>query len=285
MFLYNTDVLSQDTAATTAPIPVTTALPTTTSATTVTPTTESANTVTQSTDSATTDNPTLPSGTCGGPGWRRVAFINMTDPNQDCPQGLSLTDYSIRLCGRAHTGIFDCSSVTFPVDSEYSQVCGRAMAYRWGQNAGFYGYHVLGHNIERQYMDGLSLTHGTPRTHIWTFASGLFNGTSGDSSSQQRCPCDPGNTNGSPSFVGNDYFCDSVATADNWNVNHPRFFPDNALWDGQNHLNTCYELNNPPWFYKTLPVTTTDDIELRMCFADGSGLANIGINLLEVYIY
>ena len=39
---------------------------------------------------------------CGGPEWRRVAFINMTDPNQNCPQGLTLTDYSIRSCGRTH---------------------------------------------------------------------------------------------------------------------------------------------------------------------------------------
>ena len=284
-------MLSQDTAATTAPITVTTALPTTTSTTSVIPTTEPANTVTpstiatQSTEPATTDNPILPSGTCGGPGWRRVAFINMTDPNQDCPQGLSLTDYSIQSCGRAHTGIFDCSSVTFPVDSEYSQVCGRAMAYRWGQNVGFWGYHVQGHDIEHQYMDGLSLTHGSPRTHIWTFASGLFNGTSGDSFSQHRCPCDSGNTFSSPSFVENDYFCDSVATADNWNVNQYRFFPDNVLWDGEGHLNPCYGLNNPPWFYKNLPEPTSDNIELRMCFTDDNTFANIGINLLEVYIY
>ena len=295
-------MLSQDTVATTAPIPVTTSLPTTTSTTTATPTTKSATTLTPSTEQATTatsttesaitDNPTtqLPSEICGGPGRRRVAFINMNDPNQDCPQGLSLTDYSIRSCGRAHTGgaftgSFNCSSVTFPVDSEYSQVCGRAIAYRWGHNVGFWGYNSGGHNIDGQYVDGLSLTHGSPRTHIWTFASGLFNGTSGDSFSQHRCPCDPGNTYGSPPFVGNDYFCDSVVTADNWDVNQFRFYPDNALWDGQDHLNTCYGLNNPPWFNKTLPVSTTDDIELRICFGVDSTQANIGINLLEVYIY
>ena len=301
-FFYNTDVLSQDTAATTAPIIVTTALPTTTSATTATSPTESATTLTPSTEPATTatsttepaitDNPTtqLPSGICGGPERRRVAFINMSDPNQDCPQGLNLTDYSIRSCGRAHTegaftGSFNCSSVTFPVDSEYSRVCGRATAYRWGYNDGFWGYNVGRQNIDGQYVNGLSLTHGSPRTHIWTFASGLYNGTSGDIHGSFRCPCDPGNTYGSPPFIENDYFCDSVATVDNWQVNHPRFFPNNALWDGQDLLNPCYGLNNPPWFNKTLPVPTTDDIELRMCFADHSGSANIGINLLEVYIY
>ena len=51
--------------------------------------------------------------TCGGPGWRRVAFIDMTDPNQDCPQGLNLTGYPIRSCGRAHSEGYNCSSVIF----------------------------------------------------------------------------------------------------------------------------------------------------------------------------
>ena len=63
-------------------------------------------------------------------------------------------------------------------------------------------------------MDSCSVTHGqSPRTHIWTFASGYFNGTSGDTDAHVRCPCDEGNTFGSPPFVGNDYFCDSVATS------------------------------------------------------------------------
>ena len=130
-------------------------------------------------------------------------------------------------------------------------------------------------------MDGLSFTHGSPRTHIWTFASG-FSGTSiyyGTSASIFSCPCDPGNTHGSPPFVGSDYFCESVATTNNY-----RFYPDNALWDGQDHLNPCYGLNNPPWFNKTLPVPTTDDIELRMCIHDSDIFSNIGVELLEVYV-
>ena len=70
----------------------------------------------------TTEPSTILSKVCGGSGWRRVAFLNMTDPNQNCPQGLSLTDYSIRSCGRRHNGSRACSSVTFPVDGpQYMQ--------------------------------------------------------------------------------------------------------------------------------------------------------------------
>ena len=225
------------------------------------------------------------SKTCGGPGWRTVAFINMTDPNQNCPQRLNLTDYSIRSCGRRHTTPFGCSSVTFPVDSpQYSQVCGRVTAYRWGYNHAFYGYYIRSQTIDGYYVAGLSLTHGSPRTHIWTFASGLFSGTSGDRVPFYRCPCDPGNTYSSPPFVGNDYFCDSVATEDNYLRNPRHLYADNALWDGQENLNTCYEFNSPPWFYKNLSLPTSNGIELRMCFNNDYSNSNIAIELLEIYI-
>ena len=40
-------------------------------------------------------------GTPGG--WRRVAFINMTDTSYNCPTGLSLTSYSKKTCGASYT--------------------------------------------------------------------------------------------------------------------------------------------------------------------------------------
>ena len=126
----------------------------------------------------------------------------MTDPSHVCPAGLNLTTYSKRTCGRAHSGYYSCSSTTFSVgDSQYSRVCGRALAYHWGYNYAFYGYcftklhnNEYGHGIDGSYVDGLSLTHGASgsRQHIWKFASGwLIN-------SGYQCPCDNGNTYPSP---------------------------------------------------------------------------------------
>ena len=65
--------------------------------------------------------------TCNGtPGWRCVAFINMTDTSYNCPTGLNLTSYSKRTCGRSHTIYGGCSSTTFSVGGlPYSRVCGR----------------------------------------------------------------------------------------------------------------------------------------------------------------
>ena len=259
----------------------------TTDAPTTAPTTDAPTTA------PTTDAPTTPAttpGQCGGPGWRRVVFLNMTDPSHVCPSVLNLTSYSRRTCGRASSGYYRCWSTTFSVGgSQYSRVCGRAQAYRWGDQYAFYAYNSANQGIDGSYVDGLSLTHGAPgsRQHIWTFASGLYAGNGGSSSySNVQCPCDDGNTYPSPPFVGNDYFCDSVATASNWNVNRYRFYPNAILWDGQvcEGGGSCCQLNNPPWFTKNLTTPTTDGIELRLCLTLISANADVALELVELYV-
>ncbi|XP_064388405.1 collagen alpha-1(XVII) chain-like [Halichondria panicea] len=239
------------------------------------------------TEAMTTQPPTVPSERCGGPGWRKVAFIDMTNTSQNCPQGLTLTGYSKRSCGRTHATSWNCSSVTFPVGGgQYSRVCGRAKAYQYGVLASFYGYHNS-RGINAVYVAGLSFTHGTPRTHIWTFAAGYYQGISGDSSFRNyRCPCNPGNSIGSPPFVGNDYFCESGVSSRSA-VTPYMLHPDDPLWDGQGciHGNTCCQLNNPPWFNKTLPTPTTDDIEMRLCMSSSARSANIALEQMELYVY
>ena len=41
---------------------------------------------------------------CGGTGWKRVAYLNMTDPSTTCPDGWNITAYHKRTCGRASPG-------------------------------------------------------------------------------------------------------------------------------------------------------------------------------------
>ena len=216
-----------------------------------------------------------------------MAYINITNPNQQCPQGLQLIDYSIRSCGRTQLSAGLCSSVMFPVGGvQYRQVCGRAIGYRF--------VHNYTHSLDTILQVGiLSMLHMSMdsvsrmdnlHAHISGRLLVVILMEPGDTDAHVRCPCDEGNTFGSPPFVGNDYFCDSVATSNNYNVNPFRLHPDNALWDGQSSLNTCYNNNNPPWFTKTLSTPTTDDIELQMCFYNPSVHANIGLQLMEIYI-
>ena len=46
---------------------------------------------------------------CGGSGWRQVAFLDMTDPDQTCPSSWRLySQDSVRACGRQETNIGSC---------------------------------------------------------------------------------------------------------------------------------------------------------------------------------
>ena len=253
--------------------------------TTTAPTTDAPTTV-PTTDALTT--PATTPGQCGGPGWRRVVSLNMTDPSHVCPSGLNLTSYSRRTCGRASSLGYNCWSTTFSVGgSQYSRVCGMARAYQWGRYYAFYGYNNLNQGIDGYYVNGLSLTHGAPgsRQHIWTFASGLYaGGGSSGSYPNLRCPCDNGNTYPSPPFVGNNYFCNSILT--NWYVNWQRFHANATLWDGQvcEGGGGCCQLNNPPWFTKNLTTPTTDGIELRLCLTHSNYYSDVALELLELYI-
>ena len=204
-----------------------------------------------------------------GGGWMQVAKLDMTNSSHQCPPGTRLrTDLSRRLCGIGQDDP-GCSSSTFSVHGiPYDHVCGRIIGYQFATPDAFASFASNGvrnsSGIDGNYVDGISLTHGHPREHIWTFAGGLD-----EIASQPRLNCPCTNTYQAaaatqpPSFVGEDYFCDTGSTG----VANHILYPDDPLWDGAGCgvNNTCCSLNNPPWFLKNLSSTTTDDIEMRMC--------------------
>ena len=217
--------------------------------------------------------------TCGGTGgWRRVVYLDMTDPSTTCPSGWQLTGHSKRTCGIVSTQSPDCDSVTFPVSGgEYSRVCGRIKAYQQGLTDGFEAYHdgdVT--TIDGAYVSGVSLTHSNPRNHIWTLAAGRSEALP---THEDACPCDASVTVRVPPFVGNDYFCESGQNVGDRDI----FHPNDPLWDGQNctSSSTCCSFNTPPYFVKQLPTSTTDDIEARLCQLDGDYSA---VELIELYV-
>ena len=230
-----------------------------------------------------------------GGGWMQVAKLDMTNSSHQCPPGTRLrTDLPKRLCGINFDGI-GCSSTIFDVHGiGYSQVCGKIIAYQDASTDSF-GAHMdtyparFNAGLDDNYVDGISLTHGSnPREHIWTFAAALDEvGTY----PFYNCPCtnihQAASATQSPSFVGNDYFCDTGSTH-LWSF---IFYPDDPLWDGDGcgPANTCCSLNNPPWFLKQLPSTTADDIEMRMCRDQNVRYNRIDedtpIEILEIYVH
>ena len=221
-------------------------------------------------------------------GWVRIANLDMTDPNQNCPAGFRLvnrTEPPLRTCGRSVCGLV---STTFPTHGiEYSRVCGRVVGYQFGNPDAFEPYvRRLKTTINSCYVDGIILTHGqSPRQHIWTFAVGIDEAeTRGYFNS---CPCMNLYTTRLPPFIGQDYFCDSGDTLDDRQPGKSVFFPTNPLWDGQGcgGNDTCCEFNNPPWFCKQLPQPTTDDIELRLCMVtQQNNWEDSPIEIVEIYI-
>ena len=218
--------------------------------------------------------------TCGGTGgWRRVVYLDMTDPDTSCPSGWNMTDYSKRSCGRAGRGWGTCDSVFFAVNGgRYNQVCGRIRAYQSGLPDAFSAFASSGkHTIYSAYVDGIALVHGSPRQHIWTFAAG----------GQSGCPCDRTAPGPVPPFVGNDYFCESGYVASGY-ANRSvlyGFHDSNSLWDGRDcHSSSrCCSQNNPPFFTKTLNQKTSDDLELRMCFFTPIERRNVDVGV-ELYV-
>ena len=224
---------------------------------------------------------------CGGTwGWRRAVYLDMTDPNTNCPSGWQLTGYSKRTCGRATTGWNTCDSVFFPVSGgPYSQVCGRIRAYQNGLPDAFDGYNDGGRTtIDSAYVSGVAVMYGSPRQHIWTFANGPWE--NGTTQGTWNCPCDTTGVISIPPFVGEDYFCESGYVYPGYRNNSAEytFHSNDTLWDGRDchSTSTCCSLHNPPYFTKTLNQTTTDDLELRMCLENPND--NIAVELVELYV-
>ena len=73
---------------------------------------------------------------CGPGQWYHVAYLNMSDPTQQCPSSLRLYSANgVRACGRPSSmGEFSCSSLSFASgDSrQYSKVCGQVIGYQVG---------------------------------------------------------------------------------------------------------------------------------------------------------
>ena len=201
-------------------------------------------------------------------GWMRVAYISAS---QGCPSGLEpVTAGGRKMCHK--TVNIGCSSVTFLTHGvNYSKVCGRAYGYNKDTPDGFQRHsYCPSCTIDKFYVDGLSITHGSPRQHIWSLAAAYL---------EYYCPCtaSPNQYTYLPSFVGNDYSCE--------NEGYNTYSYYDRLWDGQDcsaTLQRCCDKGS--WFCKDLPQPTTDNIEVRLCCDQDRSDEDVYIEHFELYI-
>ena len=211
---------------------------------------------------------------CGGSGWERVAYYNFSQ--QECPSEFIRPQIWKDACSPgSNTSNNRCeffyriSSIKVPVRGRsYSSVSGRARGH--GGTWSFRSSVLCSTSLERGYVYGVSITHGSPgnRRHIWTFAAAH---SDGGTHALDECPCSSINTwpYSVPAFVGQDYFCENFYSSRGGN---------SFLWDGKGcgPTSTCCVFNNPPYFCKHLDYITSDDIEIR--------LISTSVSFIEIYI-
>ena len=194
-------------------------------------------------------------------GWTRVAHINMTDPEQTCPSLLRTIESPLRMCaGQSAPGCYSVHYSTLGLN--YTHVCGRAVGYSYRSADGF-DLVATPNTIDDIYVDGLSITYGTPRQHLWTYAIG-------------SCACHSNSmTPAPPFFVGQHHYCDGNGGV--WNY---------RMWDGEDCFagSTCCDPPNLPWFHRALNTIVTDDIEVRWCRDQLPFDEDIGVDLFERHV-
>ena len=199
--------------------------------------------------------------------WRRIAYLNTSEANWQCPGHLikKTTPPSCIISGDNHA----CSSVFFSNNGlPYSQVCGRIHATYFNSPDGF-SYFTNERSdmpsIDDNYVDGVSLTHGCPRNHIWTFSATV---------SQLCCEGCMANCNWKvPSFIGTNYSCALVDTC----TTSPSRCP--LLWNGEGDQCVGNEA-----FYRTLTQNTYDDTEMRVCRDQASTDEDILLTFVEIFV-
>ena len=155
-----------------------------------------------------------------------------------------------------------CYSANFSTNkTEYNSICGKLRGYQLGSPAAFSAEYVNSHSIDAAYLDGVSITVGNPRKHVWSYAVGF---SKLYKRYKHNCPCakDPGVN--PPVYVGDHYYCESGTTG---------FSPNNAfhgsdpLWDGCSCPagDDCCSTLGAPWFYRHFTEPEKGAVEVRIC--------------------
>ena len=225
---------------------------------------------------------------CGsGGGWTRLAYLDMSDATQNCPFGFRLYQSGgVRACGRPVTNSGSCVSVQFPSNGiSYSEVCGRVVGYQYASpDAVHSGFTPNHNNLNGDYIDGVSITRGSPRQHVWSLIAGVTQLKS-EASRYFSCPCFSGSVQRIQSFIGSHSFCESGNPAE---ISTSALYTADPLWDGQgcgSDETACCSVPGLPWFHRDYGnTTTTDYLELRVCGDEGTGNEDVPVGYYEIYV-
>ena len=219
---------------------------------------------------------------CGGHdgGWMRIADLD-TSRGDNCPSGWKKTTANgISMC-RSPSNSAGCYPTIFSTQQiGFNKICGKIKGYQKASTDAFEAS-LSSPSLDNGYVDGISITVGKPRKHVWTYAAGASDDQKYDGG--YNCPCAKHPGAAPPSFVGEHYYCESGNTGI---VEFTQYYTGDPLWDGTGcsvNNNCCTDVNQP-WFFRQLVINRKDDIEARLCtdqsFADEAVL----VELIQLYV-
>ena len=214
---------------------------------------------------------------CGGieGGWMQVVDVDM-NKDSTCPGTWQTITTPRRFCiGSIGRG---CASAHFSTHGvTFEHICGQTKSYQKGAPDAF---RISVQSIDKVYVDGISITLGSPRKHVWTYAvSHSDNFDVGKS----NCPCAPVPGASPPAFVKDDYYCESGT---NVQAIHKNMYLSDPLWDGQGCPinNGCCAQMGMPKFYRKTPEPSSENIEVRICKDEPHSDEDVAIEELNIYV-
>ena len=193
-----------------------------------------------------------------GGGWMRIGRRNFTRGNP-CPGdwvsyvGANGMEY----CTSAD-GDPQALWVIVP-ECPYSEVNGFILGDQKGNCEAFTNQ---GSSIDENYVDGVSFTYGIKKQHLFTYAVGRE-----EKARLESCECHGSTYTDYPAFVGWDFLCDSGMKP---YTAQASAIGQRGLWTGEgcDEKSSCCHTAGAPWFYRSLPETVQDRIQIRIMTDD-----------------
>jgi len=207
--------------------------------------------------------------TCGfiKGGWLKIADVH---DGENCPspwKSFTIPGTIIKVCRSDSSG---ANSATYSITEPFQHFCGRLIGYQKGTPDAFDAVWVGGKHIDELYLDGVSITYGEQRKHLFSLGMGA------------SCPCTDRNGPLPPSFVRDNYYCDEGDI----NPVLGTYYPNNKVWDGENCFsnNSCCAQPNMPYFYRQLSMEVKEDIEVRLITNQNFFDEAVLIGSMELYV-
>ena len=222
---------------------------------------------------------------CGGhKGWTTIVKLD-TSKGDACPSGwtnITTPDVIPKVVCRSENDASGCHSAIFNTyNITFTKICGQVKGYQKGYPDGFHSSKHYTKSINDYYVDGLSITLGNPRKHVWTYAVGASDDYIYPNS---NCPCAATPGPDPPAFVGDHYYCESGNTG---TVSASDFYTSDMLWDGYgcHHAdNNCCTNHDMPWFFRQFSRSIQDNLEARICHRRSLYNEDTLVESIELYI-